>query len=363
MGRTVERRAHEHAGELVSKRVCVIEPVSGPRAGASIWTMTALIVAALVLVLGAAAFVPTFLREDLVTYEWSRSWGTSGSEPGQFRGPIGIAVDDSGFVYISDSGNDRVQKFTTGGEFVASWGESGTGAGQLRRPMHLDLVDDTLLYVAEYLNDRIQIFRLDGTPAGLVTEEPEVQGGELDAPGGVAAPRTGDVVWVPDFFNHRVAVFDRDGGYRTQVGSAGRGIPGRFHYPTDVAFGPDGTAYVADAYNNRIQRFSPDGERLDTWGGPLGLGIPGPWKGWFKVATGVHAGPGGRVFVADFYNHRVQAFGPSGGFVTEWGSAGSGAGMFDRPTDVATDGAGNVYVVDFGNDRIQVFTCASCEPG
>jgi len=329
--------------------------------GAGLWSTTALIVLALLLVLGAIAFVPTWLRENDVTYEWTGSWGTTGSGLGEFRGPIGIAVDHSGYVYVSDSRNDRIQKFTSRGEPVSSWGESGTEPGQLRRPMHLALMDDTLLHVAEYLNDRVQIFRLDGTPVGIVGEDAEAPSGALDAPGGVAGPGGGETLWVPDFFNHRVAVFGRDGGYRKQVGSPGRWLPGGLHYPTDVAFGPDGTAYVADAYNNRVQRFSRAGERIGTWGGPLGLGIPGRWKGWFRVATGVHVDPGGRVFVADFYNHRVQAFGPDGRFEAEWGGKGTANTALDRPTDVATDGAGNVYVVDFGNDRIQVFSCGSCE--
>ncbi|MEX2472656.1 MAG: 6-bladed beta-propeller, partial [Gemmatimonadota bacterium] len=232
--------------------------------------------------------------------------------------------------------------------------------GKLRRPMHLELVGDSLLYVPEYLNDRIQRFHLDGAPAGTIAEDTVTAEGLLDAPGGVAVVPEGDEVWIADFFHHRVAVYGRDGRYRRRVGSSGRGVPGRLHYPTDVAFGPDGTAYVADAYNHRIQRFSRDGRRLDSWGGPLGLGLPGPWKGWFSVATGVHVDARGRVFVADFYNDRVQVFGPAGDFVAEWGGAGSGDGAFDRPTDTATGPGGRVYVVDFGNDRIQVFTCPSC---
>ncbi len=65
------------------------------------------------------------------------------------------------------------------------------------------------------------------------------------------------------------------------------------------------------------------------------------------------AGPEGNVFVADFYNHRVQKFTAEGEFLVAFGSQGDGPGMFDRPTDMAEDQEGNVYVVDFGNDRVQ----------
>lgn len=330
--------------------------------GAASWRVVAGSAGLVLLAAVAVAAVPTLLRQNREVYEWSASWGSTGSGPGEFQGPIGIAVDGSGFVYVSDSGNDRIQKFTADGRFVTEWGRTGRAPGELRRPMHMELVGDSLLYVAEYLNDRIHRFRLDGAAAGMLEEDTVTAGGALDAAGGVAVVPGSDEIWIADFFHHRVAAYGNDGVYRRRVGSSGRGLPGRIHYPTDVASGPDGTVYVADAYNHRIQRFSADGRRLDTWGGPLGLGIPGPWKGWFIVATGVHVDAGGRVFVADFYNDRIQAFDPSGKFVAQWGTSGSGAGAFDRPTDMVTGPDGRIYVVDFGNDRIQAFACRSCRP-
>lgn len=331
------------------------------RGGATRWILIVAVVGLPLVAVAVLLVLPTLLRSDRASYEWRHSWGSSGSAPGELRGPVGVAVDDSGFVYVSDSGNDRIQKFTAEGRFVEEWGGTGEEPGRLRRPMHLELEGDSLLRVAEYLNDRIQSFRLDGTRVGTVAEDTVTAGGPLDAPGGVATEPGGDELWIPDFFHHRVAVYGTDGVFRRRIGSSGRWLPGRLHYPTDVAFGPDGTAYVADAYNHRIQRFGRDGRRLDTWGGPFGLGIPGLWKGWFRVATGVHVDSDGRVFVADFYNDRIQAFGPSGDFITEWGGSGTAEGAFDRPTDLATGPGGRLYVTDFGNDRIQVFACMTCE--
>lgn len=329
-------------------------------AGAVRWQTALLLSGSFILILAVAAAVPTLLRQDQERYEWRDSWGSSRSGEDGLRRPIGIAVDDSGFVYVSDSGRDRIVKFDSTGDYVSEWGGTGREPGRLRRPMHIELVEDSLLYVAEYLNDRIQLFRLDGTPVELIVEDESGPLGGLDAPGGVASTPDQTSLWISDFFNHRVAVYGRGGDFRRRVGASGRWLPGRFHYPTDVAFGPEGTAFVADAYNHRIQRYSSDGNRLVTWGGPLGLGIPGPWKGWFSVATGVHVDRTGRVYVADFYNDRIQAFTSSGEYVAEWGESGSDDGAFDRPTDVATGPEGRIYVVDFGNDRIQVFECVTC---
>ncbi len=88
----------------------------------------------------------------------------------------------------------------------------------------------------------------------------------------------------------------------------------------------------------------------------MATNIPGGFNGWFSVATGVAVDGDGNVFVADFYNHRIQKFSPKGDFLTSIGEPGNGPGQFDRPTDVVVDAEGNLYVVDFGNDRIQKFS-------
>lgn len=142
------------------------------------------------------------------------------------------------------------------------------------------------------------------------------------------------------------------GAFREPVGIA---IAGQFNYPTDVALLQKETLIVADAYNDRIQVFSKDGAFLRKWGGLLALNISGSAHGWFNVATAVAISHKGNIFVADFYNHRIQKFTPKGKFLLSFGSKGKDPGQFDRPTDVAIDSDGNVYVVDFGNNRIQEF--------
>ena len=140
-----------------------------------------------------------------------------------------------------------------------------------------------------------------------------------------------------------------------QIGKKGRIFGGNFDYPANVAIGPDDSLYVADSYKNQIQKFSPDGNFETKWGGFLGTGLKGDSSGSFNVATAIEVDTLGQVFVADFYNHRIQVFTGEGDFLVEFGSQGSVPGEFERPTDMTVDSKGNIYALDFGNHLIQEF--------
>ncbi len=157
-----------------------------------------------------------------------------------------------------------------------------------------------------------------------------------------------------DFYNDRVVRFASDGTLLGILGRSGRGLPGRLHYPTDIE-GLRGHIVVADAYNHRVQAFFPGGDPDWRMGGPLGLGIPGGRPGWFRVATGIASDRAGRLYVADFQNHRIQVFDEQHELLAAFGRRGAEPGAFERPTDLDVGPGGRLYVVDFGNDRVQIF--------
>ncbi|MEF8940008.1 MAG: hypothetical protein V5A22_09185 [Salinivenus sp.] len=286
--------------------------------------------------------------------EFVEAWGESGTEPGQFREPIGIAITD-GEVFVSEAQNRRVQALDREGAPLRQIGPVLASGDTLRRPMHLATAD-SILYVPDFNTDRIHVLSLEGshqrTPDGAGLEVP------FDAPGGVAVDKEGRV-YVADFYHHRVLRFGSDGTLDRQWGvtdSIGK-APDRFTYPTDVAVLPDGGFVVADAYNHRIKRYTA----ADTlgWMRPQNQNWADSTTGTFNVATAVTAGPDGHIVVADFYNHRIQIFSPDGSFLAAFGEQGTGEGQFERPVDLAFDEEGRLHVVDFGNDRIQVFRRAN----
>jgi hypothetical protein len=155
-------------------------------------------------------------------------WGASGTGTGQFSTPFGIAVDASGNVYVADSSNNRIQKFSSSGNFIIAWGASGTGTGQFSTPF------------------------------------------------GIAVDASGNV-YVADSSNNRIQKFSSSGNFIIAWGALGTGN-GQFSDPRGIAVDASGNVYVVDSVNSRIQKFSSSGNFIAAWGvGERGMGnLKGP---------------------------------------------------------------------------------------
>ena len=292
------------------------------------------------------------------------SWGGWGYGDGQLVSPLCVAVDGAGNVYVTDTSNNRIQKFTPDGTFMAKWGSEGAGDGQFNSPEGIAVDGAGNVYVADESNHRIQKFTPDGTFMTKWGSE-GTGDGQFRLPTGVTVDGAGNV-YVADLKNHRIQKFTSTGTFlgwwgKDDAGGSGWHGPnsgktgakgdgdGQFYQPRHVVVDGAGNIYVAER-NNRIQKFSPDIVFITKWGSE------GNGDGQFNMPLGIAVDGSDNVYVADSSNYRIQKFTSNGVFLTKWGTPDRNDGLFRSPFGVAVDDSGNLYVVDTNRHRIQKFT-------
>jgi DNA-binding beta-propeller fold protein YncE len=316
--------------------------------------------------------------------------GEPGGRAGQLGFPGGVAVDDSGNVYVTDPLNNRVSQFTTQGAFVRAFGfdvvpgggkgfeictratgckrgTAGGRAGQLDRPAYVADDGAGSIYVTDEANNRVDRFTTEGAFVrawGLNVRPGGTKGFE------VCTTATG-----------------------CRPGEPG-GRAGALRNPDGVATDGAGNLYVADL-NFRVSQFTTAGAFVRAWGfnvrpgGGKGfeictratgcrVGIAGDAAGQLSLMLGLGSDAAGDVYVADSDNSRVSQFTTAGAFTRAFGLAvvpgdGKGfevcttatgcrrgrrhdrAGGFISSSAVAADPSGAIYVADAVANRIQCF--------
>ncbi len=201
----------------------------------------------------------------------------------------------------------------------------------------------------------------DPTEGKAIFLTPDLIWGE-EGPLSLNAPRAltfapDGTLYIADSRNHRIVHLDTDGTLLGQWGSYADGlsspaVPGTFNEPWGVAVGPDGSVYVTDTWNHRVQKFTANGRPLTTWGQYGTTDEPG---NGFWGPRGIAVDAQGYVYVADTGNKRIVVFDSNGNYVSEFGSAGLLPGQFDEPVGVVVDNAGKIWVADTWNQRVQSF--------
>jgi DNA-binding beta-propeller fold protein YncE len=205
--------------------------------------------------------------------ELLRKWGKTGSGPGEFDYPGGIALGHDGQVFVADQTNRRVQVFDREGRFLRQWGEYGIKEGQF---------------------------------GGNVSPKSRVGGPQfvvVDS-GGAVFTTEGSVCRVQKFTAEGRFVLawgdpsDKAGSFGGAWGGGNKGLRG----PVGICFDHRGRLWVS-AVSGRIQSFTPDGTYLQG----LGAGS-GHEPGQFRAPHGLAADREGHLYIVDSYNHRVQKF-------------------------------------------------------
>jgi DNA-binding beta-propeller fold protein YncE len=226
---------------------------------------------------------------------------------GQLNEPWGVAVDQAGQIYVSDTWNGRVQVFDADGQFLRKWGYFNTTNGEL--------------------GDANALF----------------------GPRGVAIDLDGNLL-VADTGNKRIIRFTPDGQLVAQVGGGGV-IGGRFEEPVGVAVSPvDGSVFVADTWNRRIQKLAPDLTFVSEMAVPSWDNQDIYMKPYLAVAAN------GDLYISDPQFYRVFVYSATGELKASFGNFGPENNHFGLPNGVAVDLVNNVVLVaDANNNRVMGF--------
>jgi tripartite motif-containing protein 71 len=327
--------------------------------------------------------------------------GTAGHAP---MYPSGVDVDQSGNVYVADTGDDEIQSYGPGGGFRWERGSRGPKApGRFENPRDvaflngkvyvadtgynrvqvLNASDGTvdsvwsvrfgtimgisagvggggadLIFVSESSANTIRVYRPDGSLVRSVGSGPGSGAGQLSGPRDAATDASGNI-YVADYANSRVAVFQPNGTWIGAWGVNGTS-PGQFKRPYGIDLDQRGDVYVADS-NNYIHRFD-----VSLSGGSVqaafvrAYGSPGETAGKFSMLRRVAVGSGTdpKIYGADLWRYKIEIFGQVGAHLGTLGGTEPATGFFNEPYGVAVDGT-NVFVTDMVNQRIQRFSSDS----
>ena len=221
-----------------------------------------------------------------------------------------VATDSQDRVYVFQRHEPPVVVFDREGNYLSSW-----GAGVFTDPHGITIVDD-VVYVTDRSDHLALKFTLEGKPLLLIGNRGVHSDTGCEEPGGLV-PRAA----------------------------------GPFNYPTELVPSPSGDLYVSDGYRNtRVHRFDNRGQLISSWGEPGGSHY-GPVldsrieeePNRFRLLHSMIVDKGGKIYVCDRENSRIQIFSPDGQFLTMWND-------IHRPADIAMDSEGVFYVSEFEDE-------------
>ena len=222
-------------------------------------------------------------------------------------GMWGIAMAANGEIFVADTWNGRIQVFDSQGQFLRKWGYFNTTNSELGDPL------------------------------------------SMFGPRGIALDLQGNLL-VADTGNKRILHFTTTGEALNQVGGGGV-VGGRFEEPVGVGVDPrDGSVFVADAWNRRIQKLAPDLSFVAEYA------VPGWESQEIFHKPYVAVAPNGDIYASDPQMYRIYVYAADGALKAAFGNYGADMTQIGLPTGLAIDATSNsILVADADNNRVMVF--------
>ncbi len=223
-----------------------------------------------------------------------------GSSRAPFGMPVGLAVDSSDRLFVSDAALHSILCYSPKGEVLAHFGTAALG-----RPGGI-AVDSSRnrLYVADAKDSRIAVFDTNTFQFTAYFGRPSQAGERTDGtffgPTNVAVDRKG-MIYVADTLNYRVQILSPEGKFVRAFGAQGD-RPGEFIRPKGIGVDSEGHIYVADAEFNNFQILTAEGQPL------LAVGSLGTQAGQFALIAGLYIDSEDRIFTTEMFPGRIQIF-------------------------------------------------------
>jgi sugar lactone lactonase YvrE len=337
------------------------------------WTAAALLTAVLAALLlylfwlllpNSSASVDTVARSGLQA-QFVIAGPGRGTKP-LFNQPMGAAWGPNGRIYVADTGNNRIAVFDKRGRFLFEFGSFGIakplpGAKASWKPGSLNYptavaVDQSSgdVYVADFYNNTIEVFNRSGRYLRRFPDPNKVvgKGGSGIDGKGIAVTDVAVAdgrVYATDAF--QILVFDTSGRLLQQFGKPGGG-DGDLDRPNGVAVAGHGSIVVSDSNHSRLIRFDKDGHAVQTVGKQV-REVSQPTTNPFILPRGLSVLDDGSVIVADPLGMQLVRVGRDGKVIVKYGERGLEPAQLNFANDV--DSLGPLLVIaDRGNDRVQV---------
>lgn len=255
--------------------------------------------------------------------------------------PYGITTDSQDRLYVVDTFLKRIHVFDAAGNQDFFFPADRT---MLASPVGIAIDNGGIVYITDSKRGVVYIFKDNGK-----TFLSTIGRGIFKRPTGIAVnPKTSELL-VVDTLQSQVFRFDLSN--RLPKGSFGTdgATEGLFHYPTNIFVTLTGDIIVSDSLNFRVQVFSPEGRFLFTFG------RMGDAPGTFSRPKGVAADSDGNIYVVDALFDNIQVFDKRGRLLMAFGEHGTGYGDFWLPTGIYIDNNDLIYVSDSSNRRVQIF--------
>jgi sugar lactone lactonase YvrE len=247
-------------------------------------------------------------------------FGGEETEEQAIEKPFGVDIY-KGAIYAVDSRGSGYVVFDVG---AGKWRSViGTGDGVMPKPINIEIDTDGKRYVTDTKREKVLVFDTSDRFVRSYGEEGQFR------PIDVAISDTR--LYVSDSKNNKIHVFDKVSGEILFEFGAGGQAPGELAHPTSLALGSDGSVYVSDTTNFRIQQFTADGDFIRAFGS-VGTGF-----GQFARPKGLDVDNEGRVYVVDAAFQNVQIFDEEGRVLMYFGGPGEGRGDMNLPTVVTID--------------------------